>query len=176
MRKLNVLIAVVAMAGCARASPRNEEQIALEAHVAKEKEARAEAQRLWTGLIRDGQGCSGRALRDGELQKVVVGNRIANTRMVRSHSSDGPIVSRSYYPNGRLESTVEFADPYGRYWVADQKLCHWNLHGMGDVTWCLRLIQSPDGQIMEEFIDDRDPSQLRLACVPIKIEKLEGES
>lgn len=175
MNKRWLLAGAIALTGCDSPNSMNDPQELLKPRKF-EQEARVGAQRLWRKLIRNAQGCPGRIIRDQDLVKTVVGNRISDWRGVRSHSPNGPIVSRSYYIDGRLESTVQFADPIGRYWIDGQKLCHWNLHGMGDVQWCSRLIRSPDGQLMEELMDDRNPDQVRLGCTPIAIERLANKS
>lgn len=175
MRFLRLLIATTSLFGCSPPGSKDEQPSSTDVST-PEKEQRLSAQRLWKKLIRNGQGCPGHILRGNELAEAVIGNRISNSFAVRSHSPNGPIISRSYYPNGRLESTVQFADPYGRYRIDNQELCHWNLHGMGEVKWCLRLIQSPNGQMMEELMDDRSSEQVKLNCGPITIEKLVDKS
>ena len=176
MKQLCILAGTLLLIGCGPTSSESDENARIKESAAKDREARVEAQQFWAGLISKRQGCFGRILQGEELLKVVLGNRIMNVPIEHVvYPPNYPIVSRSYFPNGRLASTVQFNDPFGRYWIEGQKLCHWNLHGMGDVKWCLRLILSPDNRLMEELIDDRDNTHPRLACVPIKIDKLEGE-
>ncbi|WP_257551665.1 hypothetical protein [Sphingopyxis sp. DBS4] len=175
MRSLWLLIATAPLFGCSPPVSKDEQQSSTDVS-APEKQQRLSAQRLWKELIRNGQGCPGHILRGKELAEVVMGNRISNAKGVRSHSPNGPIVSRSYYPNGRLESTVQFGDPFGRYWIDNQKLCHLNLHGMGESEWCLRLIRRLDGQLMEEWMYEQAPDNVRLSCTPIAIERLADKS
>jgi hypothetical protein len=122
---------------------------------------RREDERL--ALTRKGQGCEGRVLQGQELLGAVSGKQVVFQPSV-------PPQVRVYRSDGRFESSL----PIGRYWVARDQLCHEVSTGETKTHWCSRLIMTDKKDLMEEVLDDRDASQLRLGCGPIKLEKLKG--
>jgi TonB family protein len=172
MRVVGVLIATCALAGCESGGAVSDHQSGQVSEVEKKEQLRAVYERQRVALTREGQGCPGRVLRDQDLRNTVAGKREVPPVEV----SDGPH-GRSYHADGRLETGLGWGNlAVGRYWIANDDLCH-DIRGAGfgegEVPWCIRLIRSSDGRLMEEQLIEQTPRAVRLACAPLQLMNLE---
>ena len=155
-------LSVLALAGCDGVEVKEKKTTAPAADLERTHLLqRREGERL--ALTRKGQGCQGRVLQGQELLNAVSGKQVVFQPSV-------PPRVRIYRSDGQFESSV----PIGRYWVARDQLCHEISVGETKTHWCSRLIMTEKKDLMEEVLDDRDASQLRLGCGPIKLERLKG--
>ncbi|MBB6428026.1 hypothetical protein [Sphingopyxis sp. JAI128] len=170
MKLLFILIAVAGLTGCAPQPVLESEKAAQDRAKkrAKDVELWASYERQRLALTHDRQGCQGYVLRDQELKNAIVGKRMKPP--VEHIPLDGATAARTYSANGELLRHGWQGIPIiAKYWIDGDKLCFENADGRG----CSRLIVTPNGDLNEEILDDRDPKAFRLVCAPMVLEKVE---
>lgn len=170
------VIFAVSLAGCGPPTPDDNDIEYQEGREAVGMEP-AEAQQIWRAAIANRQGCEGRILKGQSLAAHVAGKRHLKLPFgIRVSPSDPRSQWRSYELGGNLRSKGQFGTEQGRYSLQNDRICHINLYGMGNDEWCFRLIETSDGNVMEESIDERvdfSPANgAQLYCERLRIEDL----
>lgn len=171
VRKLMVLVAVIALVGCERRPAERDVPLPrkpdLEAERARKYKYEREYENVRVALTRKGQGCAGHVLRGRELADAVR-NKVDLGRAIPSL----PLV---YFGDGRLHlsnGTQQWIRT-GRYTIAGDQLCR-NIPS-ADIRWCSRLIRTSRSQVAEEGAILQNSVPPRLTCVPIKLTDMVSE-